>query len=367
MFLFLILLASNSFGQTEGKTDTLSLLFIGDIMGHDSQINAAFDNKLSGYDYNGVFEKIKPILQRPDYTIANLEVTLAGTPFKGYPQFSSPDELAVACQNNGIDVLVTSNNHSCDRRKSGIIRTLDALDSLNILHTGTFRNAAEHARNNLLVLDKNNIRVGLLNYTYGTNGIPTPSPTIVNRIDWKNIVRDIDASKTQNLDKLIVFLHWGKEYQSQPSTDQVDLANYLFSNGADIIIGSHPHVIQKMEHRKSLDNTKETFIAYSLGNFVSNQRVRKRDGGAMVELTLTKTDTKTHIEKSGYHLIWVHKPVINGRSNFQIISGKDYELKQFEGMSPTQIDQLKLFMEDSRELLNSENLEVNELNSNLKN
>ncbi|MEQ6120874.1 CapA family protein [Reichenbachiella sp. MALMAid0571] len=361
IFFYLILLASNTFGQSESNTDTLSLLFIGDIMGHDSQINAAFDNDLNSYDYNSVFEKIKPILQKPDYTIANLEVTLAGPPFKGYPQFSSPDELAVACQNNGIDVLVTSNNHSCDRRKSGIIRTIDVLDSLNILHTGTFRNATEQASNNLLILDKNNIRVGLLNYTYGTNGIPTPSPTTVNRIDWKNIAKDIEASKTQNLDKLIVFLHWGNEYQSQPSTDQVDLANYLFSNGADIIIGSHPHVIQKMEYRKNLDNSKETFIAYSLGNFVSNQRVRKRDGGAMVELTLTKTDKETHIKKSGYHLIWVHKPIIGGKSNFQIISGKEYEQKQFEGMESTQIDQLKVFLEDSRELLNTENLEVSEL------
>jgi len=367
IFFCLILMASNTFGQPTSKTDTLSLLFIGDIMGHDSQINAAFNKELDGYDYNGVFEKIKPILQKPDFAIANLEVTLAGPPFKGYPQFSSPDELAVACQNNGIDVLVTANNHSCDRRKSGIIRTLDALDSLNILHTGTFRNAAEHESNNLLILNKNNIRVGLLNYTYGTNGIPTPAPTIVNRIDWKNIAKDIEASKSQNLDKLIVFLHWGKEYQSQPSTDQVDLANYLFSNGADIIIGSHPHVLQKMEYRKSLDNSKETFIAYSLGNFVSNQRVRKRDGGAMVELTLTKTNEVTNIEKSGYHLIWVHKPVVNGKSSFQIIAAQSYEQNQFEGMSPTQVDQLKLFIEDSRQLLNSENLEVNELNSNLKN
>ena len=113
---------------------------MGDIMGHGPQINSAYDKTKKKYDYSGVFNPLEGIISSVDFAIANLEVTLAGQPYMGYPQFSSPDELAVACKNVGIDVLVTANNHSCDRKNSGLIRTVEVLDSLNIFHTGTFKN-----------------------------------------------------------------------------------------------------------------------------------------------------------------------------------------------------------------------------------
>ncbi|MFT6868509.1 MAG: poly-gamma-glutamate capsule biosynthesis protein CapA/YwtB (metallophosphatase superfamily) [Cyclobacteriaceae bacterium] len=348
-------------GYSQAISDTLKLTFVGDIMGHDSQIAASIDQQTGKYDYNGVFDKVAPIFKESDFTIANLEVTLAGPPFKGYPQFSSPDGLAVACKENGIDVLVTANNHSCDRRKSGIIRTIDVLDSLEILHTGTFRDAIEKHEKNLLILDKNNIKIGLLNYTYGTNGIPAPAPTIVNNINWDEMAIDIEASKSDNLDKLIVFIHWGTEYESHPTADQEKLTDYLFNKGVDIIIGSHPHVIQRMEYRSKTADTKERFIAYSLGNFVSNQRKRKRDGGVLARLTLVKDDQGTRIDKSGYHLIWVNKPKVGGRLKFQVVSGGAYENKQFDSMDSISVQQMNLFLKDSRELLNKENIGVGEL------
>lgn len=266
----------------------------------------------------------------------------------------------MACKENGIDVLVTANNHSCDRRKSGIIRTIDVLDSLEILHTGTFRDSIEKQEKNLLILDKNNIKIGLLNYTYGTNGIPVPAPTIVNKINWVEMAMDIEESKSHNLDKLIVFIHWGKEYESHPTADQEKLADYLFNKGADIIIGSHPHVIQRMEYHSKTQGANEKFIAYSLGNFVSNQRKRKRDGGVLAGLTLVKDDQGTRIDESGYHLIWVNKPKIGGRSKFQVVAGAAYEKKQFDSMDSTSVEQMKLLLKDSRALLNKENIGVGE-------
>lgn len=348
-------------GYGQATSDTLTLTFVGDIMGHDSQIAASIDQKTGKYDYNGVFEKVAPIFKSSDFTIANLEVTLAGPPFKGYPQFSSPDELAVACKENGIDVLVTANNHSCDRRKSGIIRTIDVLDSLEILHTGTFRDEIEKDEKNLLILNKNNIKIGLLNYTYGTNGIPVPAPTIVNKIDWTQMGKDIEASKSQELDKLILFIHWGKEYESHPTNDQQKLADYLFKKGADIIIGSHPHVIQRMEYHSKTEDTNERFIAYSLGNFVSNQRKRKRDGGVLAGITLVKDEQGTRIDSRGYHLIWVNKPRVAGKSKFQVVAGMDYEKTQFDSMDSTSLVQMNVFLKDSRELLNKENVGTEEL------
>ncbi|MFY0651742.1 MAG: CapA family protein [Cyclobacteriaceae bacterium] len=359
--LFSILTSECLLAQDDGASDTLKLVFAGDIMGHDSQIAASKDLRTGAYDYYGVFEKVSPILKKADFAIANLEVTLAGPPFKGYPQFSSPDELAVACQENGIDVLVTANNHSCDRRTSGILRTIDVLDSLSIPHTGTFKDSADWKARNLLILEKKGMKIGLLNYTYGTNGIPVRQPTMVNLINWSQMALDIEASKKENLDKLIVFVHWGKEYQSQPSDGQVKLAEYLFTKGADVVIGSHPHVLQKMEYFPKTENRKERFVAYSLGNFVSNQRTRKRDGGAIVELSLVKNDETVQIAKNGYHLVWVNKPIKQGRSTFQIIPGGEAEQNYFTDLDKGSVEKLKVFLDDSRSLLMEENVGVDEI------
>ena len=167
IFSVLFFLVSGPFQSQE-----VSFLFMGDIMGHGPQIRSAYQNSEKKYNYDKVFEPLEDIISSVDFAVANLEVTLAGPPYMGYPQFSSPDELAEACKNNGVDVLVTANNHSCDRKNSGVIRTVEVLDSFKILHTGTFKDEKKRDQGNLLILSKKGIKVGLLNYTYGTNGIP---------------------------------------------------------------------------------------------------------------------------------------------------------------------------------------------------
>ena len=348
-------------GQEVTQADSLSLIFMGDIMGHDPQIESAFNPEKGTYNYEGVFRKVSHIIKDADFAIANLEVTLSGAPYTGYPQFSSPDALAVACKKNGIDVLVTANNHSCDRAKKGLLRTIHVLDSLKIPHTGTFKDASERSRNNLLILDKNNIRVGLLNYTYGTNGLPTPKPTMVNRIDTLSMLSDIRKSKTDSLDKLIVMIHWGPEYQSQPSKKQVEIAEVLFRNGVDIIVGSHPHVLQKMEYIQAKDSENEHFIAYSLGNFVSNQRTRKRDGGAMLKLTLHKNKGDVKISNSGYYLTWVSRPVIDGKTMYEIVPCSEFESHDFYDLDIDAKEKMKVFIADSRALFEKENIAVFEI------
>ncbi|NMB50945.1 MAG: CapA family protein, partial [Bacteroidales bacterium] len=170
----------------QGSTSTeqkISLLFIGDIMGHDTQIWSAENRETKQYDYNDVFDHIRSEISEADLSFANLEVTLAGPPYKGYPQFSSPAALAVACKNAGIDCLVTANNHSVDRGLDGINRTIMRLDSIGISHTGTFVNRAAKDSLQPLILTRNGISVALLNYTYGTNGIRIPEPAIVNMLN----------------------------------------------------------------------------------------------------------------------------------------------------------------------------------------
>ncbi len=312
------------------QPDTLELLFVGDIMGHDSQIRAAFDPESRTYSYSSVFKHIAAEIQHADYAIGNLEVTLAGPPYKGYPLFSSPDELASDLKKHGFDVLVTANNHAVDRGRKGLFRTIRVLDSLNILHTGTFADSASYRKENLLVMQFGDIRVGLLNYTYGVNTSPVPDNCIINFIDADAIKNDLTKAKEKQLDKIILYLHWGNEYATTPTPEQVSLADELFQSGADVIIGAHPHVVQPIAYFYPTEVSNERLIAFSLGNFISNQRVGPRSGGAVLKIKFVKENDLTRIVSAQYDYIWMHKPIRNGKTMFELISSSQDSLIERE-------------------------------------
>jgi poly-gamma-glutamate capsule biosynthesis protein CapA/YwtB (metallophosphatase superfamily) len=358
---FLIFIFFRISGQSAQITsDTLSLLFIGDIMGHDSQIRSAEDTLTGTYDYADVFRYINDEISGAGISIANLEVTLAGPPFKGYPQFSSPVEFAIACRDAGIDCLVTANNHSADRGKKGIINTINKLDSIGMRHTGTFQDKT--ARDTLypLIIKKESTTIALLNYTYGINGKKPEEPVIVNMLDKDLIGSDILKAKSKNPDLIIIFLHWGTEYDTIPSQSQTDLADYLFSRGADLIVGSHPHVIQKMVMAKRNTIKRNRVLIYSLGNFVSNQRKPKTDGGAIVQINVLKTSDSIEIITAGYYLTWVYTPEENNRKKYYILPCSKYENRPEFFSNPGDYTQLKSFINDSRALLNNQNISVDE-------
>jgi poly-gamma-glutamate synthesis protein (capsule biosynthesis protein) len=363
-FLSLLILSTTtfSFGQNaDTASQEMSLLFLGDIMGHGPQITSAYDSETKSYDYHGSFQYIDGVISEPDYSIGNLEVTLAGPPYKGYPQFSSPDALAQACKDAGLDVLVTSNNHSCDRGGKGIIRTIKVLDSLDIMHTGTFCDLEDRKNHHPLIIENDCMRIAILNYTYGTNGLAYPAPTIVNMIDKELMLADLEIAKSKNVDKIIVVTHWGSEYKLQPVQYQIDHGKFLFENGADIVIGSHPHVLEKMVWEKTeTADKKESLIVYSLGNFVSNQRKRYTDGGAMFKLVLKKEGQSTSIKECGYYLTWVYTPIENGKKQYYILPAAQYENNREFFDSEASFNKMKAFLADSRKLFGAENVAVPE-------
>lgn len=346
--------------EAVNPTDSVSFLFIGDIMGHDSQIASAYRSDSGFYDYRNVFNYIRDEISEADIAVANLEVTLAGPPYTGYPRFSSPAALASACREAGIDCLVTANNHAADRDTEGIFRTITTLDSIGILHTGTFRNSADRDSRNPLMIRAKGLTAALLSYTYGTNGIRVKEPAIVNMIDKTLIARDIGRAKNNNPDLVILCIHWGTEYESTPSKEQTELAEYLFSRGADLIIGSHPHVIQKMVWNKPDSAGKDRLLIYSLGNFVSNQRKSKTDGGAMVKVNLVKCNDSWTVKDAGYYLTWVYTPFENSVRKFYILPCYRFEQIPEFFSSPSDYDQMRAFAKDSRTLLYNENQNVYE-------
>ncbi|NVO21411.1 MAG: CapA family protein [Bacteroidetes bacterium] len=341
----------------QSKTE-VSLLFIGDIMQHMPQVDAAWNDSLKAYTYDSTFQYISPFISGYDIAIANLETTLAGKPYSGYPAFSSPDELVTGMLHAGIDIVGTANNHCCDRGKTGIERTIEILDSLGLKHLGTYRNAKEFRDQNPMILQRNGISLALLNYTFGTNGIPVPEGNIVSLIDKPGIERDLEMAKKSKPDKIIIFMHWGDEYQREPNAYQKEFAGFCFGHGADIIIGSHPHVLQRMEWIKNDSLGREKLVAWSLGNSVSNQRKRYTDGGAMIGITLQKMNGETTIEDASYQLTWVYNPIRYGKRQYYILPVDTYENDSIL-VDRNSMPDFKTFISDSRDLLNS-NVNVKE-------
>ena len=179
--------------------DSLKIIFAGDLMGHGGQIKAALIEE-GKYDYTPCFRFIAPYLQSANLAIANFELTLAGPPYKGYPQFSSPDQLLVDASNAGFDIFTTVNNHCMDGGKRGFLRTLKVFDSLGVPHLGTYRNAAERAKEHPMMVERNGFRLALVTYTYGTNGLPVLDPLVVNMIDTMQMKADLARAKELGAD-----------------------------------------------------------------------------------------------------------------------------------------------------------------------
>lgn len=281
-----------------------TLLVCGDAMAHSPQLNDA-RRPDGSYDFTHMFRSVKDVISQADYAVVNLETTLAGPEYTGYPTFSSPDSFASALQDAGFDMMLTANNHCCDRWFDGLSRTLDVLDELGVDHVGTYRTAEERALNNgVRVADVGGISVAFVGYTYGTNGIPladgkefsvslfnTDYMTDVSTPDTAQIEADLAAARALDPDLICVLIHWGIEYQTTQNAYQEEIADLLIENGADIIFGGHSHVPQPMEWRTvtCADGTERTaFVLYSLGNFISSQKDRYTDTTAAVQLTLTK-------------------------------------------------------------------------------
>jgi poly-gamma-glutamate synthesis protein (capsule biosynthesis protein) len=360
IILLLLMLVLSGMLSGQERDTVLTLLFTGDIMGHDGQIASARDDSTGVYSYDTVFTHIAPFLSGVDVAIGNLEVTLGGAPYRGYPAFSSPDELAVACRDAGFDILGTSNNHSADRGSRGIFRTIRVLDSLGIRHTGTW--ISPESRDSLapLMIGHESMRIALLAYTYGTNGITVPPPATVAYIDTVRAAAEIRRAACLGADQTVIFIHWGIEYDTLPSREQKLTAAALQRSGADIIIGSHPHVLQPMNALADSTGFRNP-VVWSMGNFVSNQRTRRRDGGAMIRLDITARGDTTFISEAGYVLTWVYTPVEQGKKKFYILPCAEFENRPGFFQSSDHYDAMMTYITDARRLLDNLNTGFREM------
>ena len=337
----------------------IKMTVIGDIMCHNSQYKDAYNG--STYDFSYVFEDIKNYISSADIAVGNLETTFAGKErgYSNYPRFNSPEQLAYNLKDMGIDVLCTANNHSMDTNYSGVVSTLDFLDDAGISHMGTSRTAEE--QNQILVKDVNGIKIAFLAFTYGTNGIPVPSANsyCVNLIDKDLILKQLELAKAQEPDLICVNMHWGLEYQNVQNSDQEDWADFLFENGVDVILGSHPHVLQPMEKRTvTLEDgtTKNCFVIYSLGNFISGQTKKNTRTSIILNISFTKDGEtgKTTIGDVSYVPIYMYKSSSGSTKRYKLLDITS-SIAEYENGSDTSIGQ------STYSTLKSELTRVNEM------
>ncbi|MBR6542680.1 MAG: CapA family protein [Anaerotignum sp.] len=293
-------------GDPQPLVKTVKMAVVGDIMVHDYQYNEAYDPSTGEYDFMHNFQDAKKYFAGNDLVIGNLELTFGGTdrPYSSYPCFNTPDSFLDAVKDAGFNLLTTANNHSMDTGRNGVIRTLDKLDEYGIEHFGTYR--TQEDRDTIFYKDVNGIRFAFLSYTYGTNGIPVPDPYLVNIIDDDIMVKDIHEAR-KNADVVVVMPHMGNEYESYPRDIFVSWADMMFEAGADIVLASHPHVLQKMEYRKvdHGNGVHDGFIIYSLGNFISSQTDPPRNASIILHLTVEQRgDAPPNVTEVSFVPIW---------------------------------------------------------------
>ena len=362
----------------DSSVKNITISAIGDIMAHDDQLKAQFDKDTNTYSFNNNFKYVKPYISNSDLAIANLETTLAGpkAKYSSFPKFNSPDELADAIKDSGVDIVSTINNHTYDRGSDGVYRTLDVLNSKDIEHVGTQKNDEDE---NFLIKDVDGVKLGITAYSYGQvygsttalNGLNIDYNDLNNLnifnssyvdIAFNEIKDTLDVMNNKESDLQVVILHWGDEYTRQPNEFQKELAKKLCDYGVDIIIGSHPHMVQPIEMIKSDENDNETLVIYSLGNFLSNQRneiLNKKytEDGVIANIGINKNlnTGETKISNVEYIPTWVNKyKNKNGKLTYEIIPLINE--KQFSKIDNLPLDKAKKSYDNTTSIIGSSDI-----------
>lgn len=357
---------SNNITDVSSSIEPITFTFtaLGDTLCHNTQYWDAYNKQTGIYDFSYVYDDIRSYTEASDITISSLETTFAGEDrgYSNYPTFNTPDSLATALKGIGIDIISTAGNHALDYGYSGLCRSIDVLNNAGLSHLGTYKSAEEQEQ--ILIKDVKGVKIAFINYTYGTNGIPVPSGKeyCVNLIDKELIKKQIAQAKEAKVDMIVACMHWGTEYRTTANSEQKELADFLFKNGVDVIIGNHPHVLEPMEKRTvTLDDgtIKDCFVVYALGNFTADQREEITRDSAILNLTITKnSDGKISIDKVNYVPIYMYKNKNISTKKFKILDIEktisEYESCQDTSIGSSVYNNLKIQLQKIRSILGNE-------------
>ena len=280
------------------RPDTVTIFIVGDLMSHRAVSKSAEE-----HGYSSFFRHIEDRISKADLAIGNMEFPLAGKPYTGYPAFSGPDEFPEYLSDVGFDIFLTANNHILDKGAAGMRRTIDVLERKGFVYTGIAASEAADTLLNPLLLNVQGLRIAIVNFTYGTNTGSSEKWPRVHYMRKNDILPMLRRAKEADPDFILVFPHWGTEYQLHHNKVQEEMARWLVENGADVIIGHHPHVIQDVQYIGDVP------VVYSLGNALSNQN----DLIARLELALTlrvvlEEDKEPRLLEPSFEYLWCTKP-----------------------------------------------------------
>ena len=297
---------------SSNKKRSMSLVMVGDVLTHDSVLADALKNDGS-YDFSSMFSYIKPMIKDYDLKYVNEESIIGGPSFKysGYPTFNAPDILGDNLIDTGFNIIGLANNHAYDKGETGILYSNKYWGSKDVIASGTY--SSHEDRDNIKVYEKNGIKYAFLAYTTSLNGYALSSDKsyLVNVYSDELVKDDINKIKTK-VDVVIVAMHWGDEYTNTPTESELSIAKYLSELGVDLVIGTHPHVVQPIEY------VGETLVIYSLGNFISNQLVLGLNPaiGLMVGVDITVDGDEAKVSIKEKELLYSYS---DNSTNFKVI------------------------------------------------
>lgn len=286
------------FGTGARCQDTLSVAFVGDVMMHARQLE---------YNYTSFFNKAEHLMKGPDITVANMEFALGGKPYSGYPSFSAPDGYALYMCEIGTDVFLTANNHILDKGDKGLERTLGIYERMKadslIAYTGCALDEASDTTVNPLIIESKGMKLALINFTYGTNMASDSRWPAVKRMKKESVKQMFTRASDAEADFIIALPHWGEEYSLAHSAVQKDWAKWMVDQGASLIVGAHPHVVQDTTHISG------TPVIYSMGNAVSNMSATNTRLELMVIARFIKDeDGRTSMLEPELKFMWCSLP-----------------------------------------------------------
>lgn len=296
--------AASALAVAEGKrlvqpepVQRLTILASGDLLIHSQIYGRADALRADGYDFRPFFARIRPLVRGADLAVCHAETPMGAGPPTSYPLFNSPVALARAIAWAGWDACTVASNHAVDKGEEGIRTTLRALERVGVLHAGTARSRREARRTTFL--EAQGIRVALLSYTYGTNGLPLPHPWSVNLISTRRVTGDARRARRRGADLVLANFHWGSEYVHSPNGQQRAVARFLLRRGiVDAIVGQHAHVVQPIARIRG------RFVVYGEGNLVSAQDGESQEGLVAV-LEVRVESRRARVTGVRYVPIWV--------------------------------------------------------------
>lgn len=335
---------------------TVTIRAVGDVMMHEAQLDAAA-RPGEGYDFSAQYADIAPSLMAADYTIANLETTVglySDQPYSGFPMFNAPPELLTALREAGVDFVTMANNHILDRFYDGMLLTMDNVEAAGLAYGGVNRSKEEQLEPN--IVEVGGVKLGMLCYTDYTNGLekrsdPQARESGVNYIEDADFAAEVQKLREAGADAVIAYMHWGREYRREANDEQRAVTDRLLAAGVDVILGSHPHVVQPAGMREVTlaDGTKhEALVAYSLGNFNSAMTDEYTDSGIILEFTLVEQEEGGFaVENIGFvpTYCWEKDGV------FTTIHALPYYDEAPEGMSDAQHQRLRKSVDDVTALM----------------